>query len=151
METDNGGGLDLAAVLSGAGADAEAHGHISHGVEDNTLVLRGVFRDTTKVSLENVVAVEIRHFTGRLNPHLVLRELSKIIKGSDMNAELLCVSELADASTEGNEMLTRNTSGNLQNILREVINTVFLDTENIVTIFTLNKELKVTSNTVERK
>jgi hypothetical protein len=54
--------------------------YVTHVEDDDALVLGGILRDSAQMCLQDVVAVQVRHFSVRLNPHLVADEYGRVVR-----------------------------------------------------------------------
>mmetsp|Transcript_5980 Transcript_5980/g.37091 ORF Transcript_5980/g.37091 Transcript_5980/m.37091 type:complete len:207 (-) Transcript_5980:546-1166(-) len=62
--------VQLPAVLRRLGGNAKAQGYVCHGEDDHTLVLRGIFRDSTQSNFRDMIPIEEAHFGRWFHPHL---------------------------------------------------------------------------------
>ena len=105
MESHDIHGIGVSALLCGFGRDAETQRNVRHVVHDDTLVLRGVFRDATQPAFQDVMAVEELLFGARLEPDLEFGVRSEKVGGSDVEAKFASFRHFAEASAEGKKKL----------------------------------------------
>lgn len=87
-ETHNASGVKSPCLDSALRGHSEPEWSIVHAVDDDTLVLRAVIRPATNMCLDDVAAVQERHFAVRFHPHLVAGMLGEDGESSDVKAKL---------------------------------------------------------------
>lgn len=71
-------------------------------------MLGGVFRNSTKMSLEDMVPIQVRHFPRGLDPNLELGVLVEVIQSCDVKSEFSGFCELAETDSERQELISRD-------------------------------------------
>lgn len=94
-EAHDTGRVKSPALRGAASADTEAQRDIVHGIDNQALVLGAVFRVSANVCLDNVSTVEEGHDSVGADPELVSCVLGEDGEGSNVNAELARLGELA--------------------------------------------------------
>lgn len=70
MENNNSSWIGLPTFSSGLGRDAKAERHIRHGIDNDSSVAWRVLCYAPQARLEHVVAIQVLHLSGWLDPHL---------------------------------------------------------------------------------
>jgi hypothetical protein len=84
-------GVQVAALLGGFHAHAEAKRDISDAEHDNTNVGGSVLRNSGEVTLKDVVSIKVGLFTIGLHPHLVLAVFCEVVETSHIQLEFICL------------------------------------------------------------
>ena len=74
---------------------------VIHTQHNNTLVLSAVLTPPSHMRLEHVAAVQERHLTVLLNPHLVSRVRGDYAQRCDVQTEFARLGEFTQADSEG--------------------------------------------------
>lgn len=89
------GRVEASSFGGAATRDAESEGSIVHVVHNNALVLGAVVRPAANVRLDDVAAVQERHFTVALDPDLPAGVLGEDGQRGNVQSELATLGELA--------------------------------------------------------
>lgn len=80
-------------------------------------MFRNILSHLGNVSLEDIVTINVGHFTGILQPDLVFGVLGNEIQSRNVQSKLASLGKLSKANTQGNKIITRNTIRFLGNSL----------------------------------
>lgn len=86
------------------------------------------------MGLGHVGAIEERHHTVLLDPHLVARMRSEDIQSRKLDSELSGLGELSDAGSEGEEVGARNAGCEVRQRKSQVVYSAAVKTENIAVV-----------------
>lgn len=98
------------------------------------------------MALEDMVSIEEGLFTIWLDPHLVLAVLREEVEACDVQLEGLSLGEFAEDGSSGEEIIFADVSGHLEHFSTDVINSCPVETEDVISILTVDKELDVGSH-----
>lgn len=107
---------------------------IIHIHNNDTRILRAVLAESSDVGLGHVGAIEERHHTVLLDPHLVARMGSEDIQSRKLDSELSGLGELSDAGSEGEEVGARDAGCEVRQGKSQVVYSAAVETENIAVV-----------------
>lgn len=84
-------------------------------------MLRAVLAPPTNVRLEHVAAVEVRHLAVGLDPHLVAGVRRDDAQRGDVKTEFPCLGELAQADSEGKQVVACDGGGEVGEGFADVV------------------------------
>jgi hypothetical protein len=129
---------------------------VAHAVYDDTLVLRSVFGYTTKVRLDDMIPVQVRHLAVGLYPYLSSRSMARhgrtrkradlvfgvfgeVIERTDVEHELAALRELAEARPEADKVGARDGDAEAHRRLRDIKDAVLVQPETIRLVLTVDE------------
>ena len=95
-------------MFSGMRRHPKPQRQVIHTVYNDSRVLGSIFCYPRHPALQHVVAIDKVQLRALFNPHLILRMLRKIIKGSDVKLELPGLAELSHAGAQRNDRIPGN-------------------------------------------
>ena len=138
--------VDLATLLRCLHAHAEAERNIRDWKHDNADIVRCILSNPGEMALQDVVSIEEGLFTVRLDPDLVLAVLREEVEACDVELEGLSLREFAEDGASGQQIIFADVSGHLEYFSTDIINSWPVETEHVITIFTIDKELDIGSH-----
>lgn len=150
MKDDDSCWIQFPRVYRRPRSDPETQWDVAHTVDNNTLVLRCVLCDATKMCLHDVVSVQEGHFTVRFYPDLVLGVPCDIVKGRDVQLELAAFAELAKAGSDTDQVGSCDGETETHGGFRDIEHPVLVQTETVWLVWSVNEMNEILSDVVRQ-
>jgi hypothetical protein len=115
---------------------------------DHPLMLGGIFCYSTKVCLEDVVAIQEGHFAVGLDPDLVFRILGDLVESSNVELEFAAFAEFSEAGTKGDEVCSCDRDAQTHRGFRHIVDLVLVQPEAIGLVLAVDEVDKILANVI---
>lgn len=117
--------------------------NIIHRIDNHSLILRRILRNSSHPRLWNVIPIEILLLSCWLHPYLVLGIRSQVIEGRYMQNELIWFREFAKTCANRYQIFLLDILRQLQNPLGDIIDAVFIFSKAICPVRTIDQQFYV--------
>jgi hypothetical protein len=125
VEDHNSSRLKLFCLHGSSCSHAESQGQIIEVEDANGSVLRDIFSHPRNVGLDDMISIQVGHFSVTLDPDLMPAIFGQVVKTSDVEPKLPALRELAYQQSCGEEFFLGNVGGHVGNERIDEVDTIF--------------------------